>query len=377
MTEPLTEQQPTEPDFDSGETDEIPLDDQAPLLVDDSAQAGQDADATGIARAFSEAAALPGDPNSAEFVRAVRALRQHFESRQDFNAMVCDQLAMRGVPPNGSNVLEISSWGTKSAVIADVRAWYAGLAHRLNDQYAQIPEASRRQANALLESLWALATKAAVGPIYDLQQQLVGALARADALQAQYAQTEKDRAKEKGLYEQELALLRRSIAEASEATRIKLQAAAQAEQEKLARIDDLTRSIAQANLEFRDQRLALEVQHRDQIQQLQSQFTTERNDLILQMQSVSKELSATRALMDRRLEEKDAQARSDATAHLLAIDRARQDARELAVIVKQLELSNVQLQQDLKAATVALDDCLIAKARAEQKAGTGVQTDRK
>lgn len=132
---------------------------------------------------------LGPDPESLEFAEGLQQLRPLYEHRQTFNFMVCDQLALRGLPPNGKNVLTAGRWGTASAVAADVRAWYTGLAARLTADHARIPEALKRGANSLLEQMWNLVLEAYTAPATEKICDLEGSLqaTRAELEQARSA----------------------------------------------------------------------------------------------------------------------------------------------------------------------------------------------
>jgi len=115
---------------------------------------------------------LPLDASEEELRATVRSLRQHFEHRTEYNAMVADMLATRGVAPNGANVLATGGWGNSSSAAADIKLWYAGLAARLSAGHAQIPDAARRTANGLIEQLWGLALQCTQQPLVALSNDL-------------------------------------------------------------------------------------------------------------------------------------------------------------------------------------------------------------
>lgn len=136
-------------------------------------QAVADAPASKLFTALPQST-LPSDANSLEFATAIQALHSQFESRSEFNFMVADQMALRGVPPNGKNVLSVGRWGNSAAVQSDVRAWYTALANRLSSEQASIPDAAKRAANNLFEQLWVTAQSNAAEPlrkaVADLQE---------------------------------------------------------------------------------------------------------------------------------------------------------------------------------------------------------------
>lgn len=273
---------------------------------------------------FSSLVALPSDPSSVDFRQAIQALRSNFEERQAYNNMVCDQLAMRGLPPNGSNVLDVGGWGTKSAVVADVRNWYAALALRLSAQHAAIPEAARRQANQLFEQLWSLAVQTAMDPYTALQQDMVGLQARLD-LQTQEA-NELRRRHDTQLQQMQVA----SDEGKSElrSVRAALEVAQNAVSLRDQRVSELEHSISIAALAHRDALLEQGRAHAAEVSRVQEAASLERVALVAERDRLGEELARQRVAYDARSATKEDQAREDAKAHALALDRARQDVRE-------------------------------------------------
>jgi hypothetical protein len=123
----------------------------------------------------SEVTVLPEDSSSAAFLDAIQSMKGLFQTRPEYNAMVCDELAKRGHAPNAKLVLNVGRWGNPAAIGQDVQQWYASLAKRLSLEHARIPTAARLSANGLFEQLWVLALQSAAEP----------ALKRAEGLQAQ------------------------------------------------------------------------------------------------------------------------------------------------------------------------------------------------
>jgi len=70
---------------------------------------------------------IPEDPASESFAESILAMRRFFEDRYEYSAFICEQLALRGVPPNTSNVATIGKWGSRRDVSNDVKSWYAKL----------------------------------------------------------------------------------------------------------------------------------------------------------------------------------------------------------------------------------------------------------
>lgn len=140
--------------------------------------------------------ALPKDAGSTEFVDRLQVLRKNFTTRTNFNFMVCDELARRGVQPNSNTVLAAGHWGSSNAVASDVREWFASLARRLERQHANIPDAVRQAANDLFEHMWRLAAQKVAEPmgnqIDSLQARLDDASAAVrDAAEVSHAANER------------------------------------------------------------------------------------------------------------------------------------------------------------------------------------------
>jgi hypothetical protein len=106
-----------------------------------------------------------------EFSQALLALRKVYEAqglkRQQFNAMVCDELARRGEAPSGAAVLKVARWGSNGDVIEDVSKWYSSLAQRLSVRHAHIPDAVQHKASKLFEALWEHAATQIAAPLRD------------------------------------------------------------------------------------------------------------------------------------------------------------------------------------------------------------------
>jgi len=133
--------------------------------LDEGVNPEVNADPTGFDHLFGELVNLPKDANSEAFRSAIQVARQYFRTRRNFNLMVCEQLAMRAITPTTALVLEIGKWGSKAHVASDVEDWRTQLANRLDTAQAKIPEAVRKQANDLLESIWNLAAQVTASPL--------------------------------------------------------------------------------------------------------------------------------------------------------------------------------------------------------------------
>lgn len=252
---------------------------------------------------------LPPDPATPEFGAGVQALRPYFPERTAYNEMVCDQLAFRGVAPNGQNVLDTGKWGTKRDVGADVRGWYAKLSARLADGDAKIPETAKREANQLIEQLWSLACQAAAAPLQGeldaLRQKLLDA-EKAHAADQQEWQSQRD-----ALSEQVESLSAAADALRAEAEVLSAKSAADA-----GRIVELNRLIADKALEHQSQISEIERSHSAKVEQLQAQAAEAQGALHQQNQQLQGLLREERARVD-----------SLSRQHALAIDAFRVDLR--------------------------------------------------
>lgn len=115
---------------------------------------------------------LPPDAASPEFTEALQILRKQFQDRTSFNFMVCDALAMRGIPPNSLAVVKVGRWGSSNSVASDVRSWYALLSRKISATHPNIPDAARMKANSLLEQLWGLTNEMTAQPLIEKIEQL-------------------------------------------------------------------------------------------------------------------------------------------------------------------------------------------------------------
>lgn len=112
--------------------------------------------------AFSpEATAEPSSLKATEAAVAAWAanVRESFGrgNRKDFNFAVCDALAAAGLQPTAFAVLRLGHWGNAASIAQDVAEWYKTLATRLTSLESSIPLPARRDANTLLDKLFAIA----------------------------------------------------------------------------------------------------------------------------------------------------------------------------------------------------------------------------
>lgn len=252
---------------------------------------------------------LPADPESIEFAHALQALKPLFGSRTEYNFMVCDQLALRGMAPNGLNVRKAGSWGNPVAVGADVKTWYTALSARLSSEHAKIPEAAKRSANSLFEQLWTLATASVGQPILDQLKQaqdLIREQSEASSQEIENLRRELDIARgDHDAAKQQLEQARKEI--------FGLETA---HQDLSSEVNTLGRSIAQAALDHEHEKREIERAHAvvlDRLRTVASEAAA----------SHAKELSAVQAQIQAERDRSDQAAK----AHALAIDGFRQDLR--------------------------------------------------
>lgn len=311
---------------------------------DPEAQTGAAAAESGLPELFAAVSLELGpDPESQEFAEGLQQLRPLYEHRQTFNFMVCDQLALRGLPPNGKNVLTAGRWGTASAVAADVRAWYTGLAARLTADHARIPEALKRGANSLLEQMWNMVLEAYTGPanarIRDLEGQLQAT--RAELEQARTAAEEAredaraaraDRERIEGELKSQLALANDDVARMR------------------AEIARLQASIAEAAMQHERDRKELDQLHRERVEAI------ERTHAEVIARHLS-DLANLQSSLQRERERNEEQNK----AHALAIDGFRQDVRDA---LRRADQAHAQMAQEKARADAKSDDLSQAEIRA-------------
>lgn len=252
---------------------------------------------------------LPADPDSIEFALALQDLKPLFGSRTEYNYMVCDQLALRGVAPNGLNVRKAGSWGAPVAVGADVKAWYTALSARLSSEHAKIPEAAKRSANKLIEQLWTLAAESVGQP---LEEKL------AQARQTVQEQSEAF-AEEIEHLRRELDITRGDHDEVKELlgqARKEISVLETARRDLSAEVDTLGRSIAQAALENEQARRDLERMHAQAIDRLRAAAADAAGVHANEMERARTQIQTERDRVDQA-----------AKSHALAIDGFRQDLR--------------------------------------------------
>lgn len=286
---------------------------------------------------------LGPDPESLEFAEGLQQLRPLYEHRQTFNFMVCDQLALRGLPPNGKNVLTAGRWGTASAVAADVRAWYTGLAARLTADHARIPEALKRGANSLLEQMWNLVLEAYTAPATEKIRDLEGSLqaARAELEQAHSAAAD---ARE----EMRAAQVESARVEAELKSQLAL---ANDDVARLrAEVARLQASIAEAAMQHERDRKELEQLHRERVDAIERAHS----EVIARHLS---DLANLQSNLERERERNEEQTR----AHALAIDGFRQDVRDAH---RRADAAQAQAAKEKARADEKVDELSQAELRA-------------
>lgn len=253
---------------------------------------------------------LPADPDSDEFAAALQQLKAQYSERSAYNFMVADQLAKRGVAPNGMNVRLAGKWGNANAVTADVKAWYAGLAIRLSAEHAKVPEAVRRGANELIEQMWSLLSQAVQGPATKKLQALEEELATTTAQLAE----ERTRAEKLA---QDVQAIADEAAEKIVANEQEIAALSAKAEDLAGQVTQLRESIAQAAL-------AHQQEMRTQASGYESQMLTERRALQEEARAAASEAAAANA----RLQQERTRLDTATQSHALAIDKFRQDVKE-------------------------------------------------
>lgn len=323
---------------------------------------------------FQSPALLPSDATSVEFKNAIRGLRQHHPERILYNCMICDQLAMRGIHPNGANVLDTGQWGTRSDVVADVRAWYAALAKRLTPQYAAIPEAFRRSANQLLEQMWALSLDAANEPLACMKSELEETHSHIQSLQEQVHNLQLALEQAQLQSAQELEQHAAALAHAGEQlndahTRIEQEQSVCA-QLRLG-IANFESSIATQALDHQRALREQAQQNASEIRLLTEASAKERTDLILAHESSLRAMQGKLTELQSRLEEsmrlREDQARQDARTHALSLDKARMDVREANARADSATAMAVKLREEKFDLREKISQLELDKARLERE----------
>lgn len=298
------------------------------------------------------AADLPADPESIEFAQALQALKPLFGSRTEYNFMVCDQLALRGMSPNGLNVRKAGSWGAPVAVGADVKTWYTALSARLSSEHAKIPEASRRAANSLLEQLWTLAQDGVGSPLAEK-------LAQAEATLA----TERDAHLEvlhhvQQEHQAELESMRQAAEEACNElnslhvdvsqTRADLADVRRHEAALVAEVATLRSSIADAALAHEREKREMAQVHQASMQEMRTESKAAAQEHARAETVLREQLQAERNRLD-----------EASKAHALSLDGFRQDLRaavqrgdQALAAIAQEKAAASELREQLASATV-------------------------
>lgn len=311
---------------------------------DPEAQAGAAAAESGLPELFAAVSLELGpDPESQEFAEGIQQLRPMYEHRQTFNFMVCDQLALRGLPPNGKNVLTAGRWGTASAVAADVRAWYTGLAARLTADHARIPEALKRGANGLLEQMWNMVLEAYTSPANARIRDLDGML-QATRAELEQARTAAEEARED-------ARAARADRERVEADLKSQLALANDDVARMrAEIARLQASIAEAAMQHERDRKELEQVHRERVDAIERAHA----EVIARHLS---DLANLQCNLQRERERNEEQNK----AHALAIDGFRQDVRDAH---RRADAAQAQAAKEKARADEKVDELSQAELRA-------------
>lgn len=295
---------------------------------------------------------LPLDATQEQVQAAVRTLRPHFETRTEYNFMVADLLAQRGMAPNGANVLAAGGWGNPSSVAADMKLWYAGLSARLSAEHAHIPDSARRTANGLIEQLWSLAQACTQAPMAEMSQHL--ATEKAARAYAEQALAEAIAQNE---------LLGREVA----SQRAQAQLREQALKEQIAtrqteidglhdQLDALRSSIVQAAL-----------LHQQEIQSTKDKFHA---DMQRQQEAHQQAAVVMQARLDTAQEmvlEKTTAINELGRQHALALDSYRQDAKAAAIRADRAQQETERVRSQLDEAKDQLAMAGIDKARLQQR----------
>jgi chromosome segregation ATPase len=292
---------------------------------------------------------LPADPDSPEFSAALQQLRAQYSERSAYNFMVADQLAKRGVAPNGMNVRLAGKWGNANAVTSDVKAWYAGLAIRLSEEHAKVPEAVRRGANDLIEQMWSLLTQAVQEPatkrLLALEQELAGTIAQL---------TEERKHAEK------LALDVQAIAdEAAE----KIASSEREISSLTAKANELSEQVTQLRDSISQAALTHQQEMRAQASNYETQMLAERRALQEEVRTAAAETAAANARVQQERNRLDAAMQS----HALTIDKFRQDMKEANQRADAAATATARAMEQIDTLKDQLASASIREARQQQE----------
>ena len=299
---------------------------------------------------------LPLDATEEQLQATVRSLRQYFETRTEYNFMVADMLASRGIPPNGANVLATGGWGNSSSAAADIKLWYAGLAARLSAGHAAIPDAVRRNANSLIEQLWALANSSTREPLIKISEELTGVKASLASRELESAQ---------GLErENELAS---KLETQSAQSQVQIASLKEQIATRQTEIDGLHDQVS----ELRSSIASTALLHRQAVRDLQDQAQAElAKQLARQQQEHRQAENALQAKLDAAIalvNEKAAQIEHIQRQQALALDQYRQDAREAGARADKAHQTTERVRAQLDAAKEQLTSAEINAAKLEQQ----------
>lgn len=317
---------------------------------------------------------LPPDADSPEFSESLQILRKQFQDRTSYNFMVCDALAMRGVPPNSQVVVKVGRWGSSNSVASDVRSWYALLSRKLKATHANIPDAARIKANSLLEQLWELAKEMTTQPLVEKIRQL-------SAQQEQSSKEALELAAKISQLEAEASQLKSVLSSAEEA-RAQLESTLATERAQYeSRINQLSLSISEAALAreaaSREAQLALSAARQAaetaiavekaklaDAAKLHENAVAELKERIARLQEQAEAARKESALnIDRaRQDVRDANARADHAEQRAAQERAEQTRLRDLNASMGIEMARVQMQSDM-AKEQAAEALRQAKAR--------------
>lgn len=298
--------------------------------------------------------------------------RDMFRSRREFNLAICDQLAVRGLPPLAGTLRAIGGRGAANAQAEDVAAWYADITRRLKRQDPDIPEVSRRLGIELLEQFWALARKDTEGRLVQplrerlefLESELAQERQRTGALQATLRETEA----EVDTVSAKLNALTQESAQAAERDQRALESAhRQLEEALTAHASDVQRLAGEA-AQQRESSARQVADLREQLDRQAQAAGEERTRLMRQVDEAQKSAREWQSL-----HETQARQAASATERLqqltaeAAIAAAQRDAARSQVAALTQQLATAQARIEEQAAQAGQHQAKLAAAAAQEE----------
>lgn len=279
-----------------------------------------------------------------ELIQEIRERRGLFDSRSDYNTMVCDELMRCGQIPTQKSVLAVGKWGSAKDVSRDVALWRQSFSKRLYP--GPLPFAAQRLANQMLAQLMDLSKKAVADPLE----------AQVRSLEALVEKNRQDHQRE---VEELTAKLAKSMERTVQLTEELSQSTTLLQRQKdeldkaSERIHGLESSVVTLNVEKRQ----IEASAKDTLSHLEARHTRERTSLAeahaAQLAQVKEDHRLTVSEHKARITTLESSVESAGRQAAAQIEAARQDAK--------------RWQEQARAATEQIDRARTAENDAREK----------